>query len=137
MYMNIKNCKKCGKIYSYDGFDNCYACRNEENDMYQKVREYIYDNSNADINKVSQATEVPKKKILEFLRQGKLEIKEGSNLILDCERCEKPITSGRFCDKCVNEMDRELKGVLREDKLKKEEEQRYRNANKLNVKNRR
>lgn len=66
MYMNIKNCKKCGKIYSYDGFDNCYTCRNEENDMYQKVREYIYDNSNADINKVSQATEVPKKKILDF-----------------------------------------------------------------------
>lgn len=136
--MNIKNCKKCGKIYNYDGFSICYHCRNEENEIFQKVREYIYDNSDADINKVSEATEVPTKKILEFLRQGKLEIKEGSNLILDCERCGEPIKLGRFCNSCVNEIGRELKGVLREDKEKQEElEQRYRTGNKLDVKNRR
>ncbi|WP_130805940.1 MerR family transcriptional regulator [Senegalia massiliensis] len=135
--MNIKNCKKCGKIYNYDGFNICYHCRRKEEEMFFTVREYIYSNTKADIREVSEATGVSTKKILEFLRQGKLEIKEGSNLILDCERCSKPIKTGRFCKECANEIEKELKGAFKKDNIDNSEQNSYRTGNKLNVKNRR
>lgn len=113
--MNVKNCKKCGKIYNYDGFPICYHCRKEEDELFQRVREYIYDNPQATIHVVSEETGVSTKKILSFLRQGRLEIKDGHNLILDCERCGQPIKTGRFCDKCAYEIEKELKGAIKTD----------------------
>ena len=111
--MDIRNCKKCGKIYAYDGFDLCLACRKEEEEEFKRVRKYIYDNPNASIQTVSEETNVSVKKILRFLKEGKLEIKdENSNFILNCERCGVPIKTGRFCEKCKAELERELKSSI-------------------------
>ncbi|KNF09661.1 flagellar operon protein YvyF [Gottschalkia purinilytica] len=117
--MDIRNCKKCDRMYAYDGFDVCIKCRNVEDEMFKKVKEYLYDHPGADIQTVSTETGVEVKKILRYLREGKLEIKSDSpNFILDCERCGKAITTGRFCDKCILELQRELKSVIIDDKNK-------------------
>lgn len=105
--MDIRNCKNCGRLYQYDGNKLCQKCRNDEGDEFFKVREYIYDHPNASIVEVSEETGVEEEKILAYLRQGRLELK-GENLILDCERCGKPISTGRFCNSCINEMQKEL-----------------------------
>lgn len=112
--MNIRNCSKCGKIYAYDGTSKlCPKCRKEEEEEFKRVKEYIYDHPEANIQLVSEETGVPVKKILRYLREGRLELKdEHNNLILACERCGKPIKTGRFCDMCVKELQRELKGVV-------------------------
>lgn len=114
--MNVRNCKKCGKIYNYDGFPYCNHCRKEEEEIFQKVKEYIYDNPKASIQEVSDDTEVSTKKILNYLRQGRLEIRDGGNLILDCERCGQAIKTGRFCGKCAYEIENELKRSIKKDK---------------------
>ena len=111
--MGIINCKKCGRIFAEDGFDFCPICRNNEDEIFKKVKDYLYEYPGASIQQVSEETGVGTKKILKFLREGKLEIKDDSpNLILDCERCGKPIKTGRFCDKCVVEMQKEFKGAI-------------------------
>lgn len=111
--MDIRNCRICGKIYAYDGFDICLSCRRKEDEEFKKVKAYIYDNPNASIQEVSEGTGVSVKKILRFLREGKLELKdENINLILDCERCGAPIKTGRFCDKCKIELERELRASI-------------------------
>lgn len=112
--MNIRNCSKCGKIYAYDGTSKlCPKCRKEEEEEFKRVKEYIYDHPEANIQLVSEETGVPVKKILRYLREGRLQLKdEHNNLILACERCGKPIKTGRFCDMCVAELQRELKGVV-------------------------
>lgn len=107
--MNIKNCTRCGKIYAYDGFKVCLQCRREDEEDFKKVKEYIYENPGATISEVSEETEVDSKKIIEFLRQGRLEIKDESNLLLNCERCGTSIKTGRFCERCTGEMQREFK----------------------------
>ncbi|WIV12055.1 TIGR03826 family flagellar region protein [Proteiniborus sp. MB09-C3] len=111
--MNIKNCKKCNRIFANDSFDLCPICRNSDVEEFKAVKDFLYDNPGADIQTVSEVTGVDTKKILKFLREGKLEITDSSpNLILDCERCGAPIKTGKFCNKCISEMEREFRGAV-------------------------
>ncbi|WP_352418278.1 TIGR03826 family flagellar region protein [Proteiniborus sp.] len=111
--MGIRNCKKCNRIFADDNFDLCPICRNGDLEEFKIVKDYLYDHPGADIQTVSEVTGVDTKKILKFLREGKLEIRDDSpNLLLDCERCGAPINTGRFCSKCVNEMEREFKSAI-------------------------
>lgn len=110
--MDLKNCRKCNRMYGYDGIDLCPKCRNDDSGDLRIVKDYLYDNPKATIKSVSENTEVSHSKILKFLREEKIEIAEGSeNMILDCERCGKAIRSGRYCDKCVNELKSEFKNM--------------------------
>ena len=121
IYMDIRNCKKCGKLYKYDGYKICLKCRQEEDAIFKRVREYVYDNPGATIQLISEETEVTVKKILNYLREGRLEIKNNDgNLLLACEKCGLPITTGRFCEKCKIEMSKELKGSIKKSKSEKQ-----------------
>jgi len=106
--MNIKNCVRCGRIYVYDGYSLCIDCRRADEEDFNKVKEYLDENPGANVMEVSEATGVETKKIIQFLREGRLEVKDETNLILDCERCGKPIKTGRFCEKCSKEMEKEM-----------------------------
>lgn len=108
-YMNVRNCKRCGKLYIYDGYDICIDCRMEDEKDFKKVKEYLEENAKADIMKVSEDTGVDSRKIIEFLRQGRLELSSENNILLQCERCGTPIKTGRFCSKCALEMEKEFK----------------------------
>lgn len=106
----IRNCPRCGKIFSYIGRPICNKCIDIEENEFKIVKEYIYDNPGATISEVSQETEVSVEKIMRFLREERLEIKsENSNLILECERCGRAINSGRFCEDCKNDITRDFK----------------------------
>lgn len=110
--VNVRNCRSCGKIYQYDGFNVCHSCRKDAIEDFKKVKEYIYEYPGANISEVHEGTEVGVDKIIEFLKEGRLEIAEGGNLILECENCGVSITTGRFCDKCTSQLQRELGGVV-------------------------
>jgi len=106
----IRNCPRCGKIFSYLGRPICNKCIEIEENEFKVVKEYVYDNPGATISEVSQETEVTVEKIMRFLREERLEIKsENSNLILECERCGRSINSGRFCENCKGAMNKEFK----------------------------
>ena len=107
--MDVRNCNRCGKIYAYDGFNICIQCRREDENDFKKIKKYIDQNPGAAISEVSEETEVDTRKIISFLRQGRLEIEDESNIILPCEKCGKPIKTGRFCEKCTTDMQREFK----------------------------
>lgn len=107
--MNVRNCKTCGQIYAYDGFDTCLKCRRKDEEDFKKVKEYLDEYPGANISEVEEETGISSKKIIQFLRQGRLEIGDETNVILGCERCGTSIKSGRFCDKCKVEMEREFK----------------------------
>lgn len=105
------NCDKCGRVFqTIAGIKLCSRCRESDDDMFKVVREYIYDNPGATVPEVSEATEVSEKKILKFLREGRLETK-GEAMLIDCEKCGTSIASGRYCNQCTNEMSKGLKDV--------------------------
>lgn len=106
----IRNCPRCGKIFTYIGRTICQNCMETEENEFKVVKEYIYDNPGATISEVAQETEVSVEKIMRFLREERLEIKsENSNMILECERCGRAINSGRFCEECKGDISKDFK----------------------------
>ena len=106
--MDVRNCKRCNRIFQYRGSKYCPNCMIELDEMFIKVRDYLYEHPKANITETSEGTGVEEEIILEFLKQGRLELSEPS-LSYVCERCEKPITTGRYCKDCISLLDREMK----------------------------
>lgn len=111
--MNIKNCRVCGRIYNYvSGPNTCPACRESLEAKFQEVKEYIREHKGVGIPQVAEACDVDAAQIRQWLKDERLEVTEDSALYLTCESCGAAIRSGRFCEKCKNNMTQDLKNVL-------------------------
>ena len=115
--MNIIQCNFCKKPFQSFGGRICSICLEKIDRDFITVRDYIYENKHADMDTVSEETEVPKQIILHLLKEGRLIIDEPegeSSGILMCEVCKKPINSGRMCknckDKVANTMQKNIAG---------------------------
>ena len=71
----IKNCKKCGRMFaSIDGADLCKECGFEEEELFRKVREYLYDNPGTSIYSLSSIFNVNIRRIRRLVSEGKFEV---------------------------------------------------------------
>ena len=111
--MNIKNCPICKKIFSpVAGSLICKECIKAEEEEFKKVRDYLRENRGADINVVAEETGVGTKKILRYLREGRLEVSEGISNFLKCEKCGVSIKTGKYCKNCLQKVSKNLSSVL-------------------------
>ena len=107
--MEIKNCKGCSKLFQYIGGPVlCPACRDLLEDKFTEVKAYIYEHRGASVVEVSEATEVTVKQIKQWIREERLVLSDATEVGITCEKCGKPIRSGRFCEKCKNKMANEF-----------------------------
>lgn len=107
--VNVRNCKRCGRLYTYNGIDICPECYRQDEEDFIKIRDYIEAHPYATMIEISRETQVAIKKIMEFLKEGRLILNsDNTNIVLKCERCGKPITTGRFCEECKNNLGKEL-----------------------------
>ena len=98
--MEVVNCPRCGKMFTKMRDPLCKECMKEEEDLFQKVREYLDENPNTSLPEVAEATGVSTKKIMRYVREGRLEASQYVGGVT-CERCGKPIKLGRYCEKCI------------------------------------
>jgi hypothetical protein len=119
----IKRCKKCGKIFGSFGTDYCAECAEELDNIFNLVQDYIFEHENASVVEISEALDVDGKIILSFIKEGSLALSEG-NYALTCERCHKPIPSGRYCDECKSALNKILKGAVLEHKQPEKEKEK-------------
>lgn len=124
--MEVKNCKKCGRIFNYlSGPRICPACREELEAKFQDVKKYIEEHKNASIQQVSEEMEVEITQLNQWVREERLVFSEDSMVTLDCESCGAPIRTGRYCEKCKYELSRGLGSLYKkEDPTKKMERDR-------------
>ncbi len=112
--MNVRNCRKCGKIFNYIGGQPiCPSCKEEMEEKFQSVKDYIRDNPRADIKQVSDECEIEIAQIQQWIREDRLVFSDDSPIGIPCEKCGTMIRSGRFCDKCKNEMTRGFNDAIR------------------------
>jgi predicted amidophosphoribosyltransferase len=101
--MDIIQCSFCKKPFQSFGGRVCNNCHEKIDKDFITVREYIYENKRADMDKISEETGVPKQIILYLMKEGRLIIDDpdgGKQGILFCEVCKRPINTGRMCKDC-------------------------------------
>lgn len=107
----LRNCAECGRLFAYQGRNLCSKCLKKEEDQYNIVRRYVRDNPGASVFEVADATGIEEEKILQFLRDGRLQSK-GFTEIMECERCGRRISSGRLCDSCLGQINNEIRDAI-------------------------
>lgn len=115
--MNVRNCKKCGKLFNYiSGPITCQKCREELEEKFQEVRKYVRDNPGVDIAEVAEECDVEPKQIRRWIQEERLELSENSPIKIPCEGCGALIRSGRFCEKCKAQVTKDFKGIVNQNK---------------------
>lgn len=105
---SLRNCKKCGRLFSGEGNNYlCSRCNEDIDDGFTKVRTYIYDNPTSSVKEVSAGTGVPVDDILKWIREEKIILSSNSAIGI-CERCGDATDGSRFCNKCVKELSQGL-----------------------------
>ncbi len=128
--MSIRNCKRCGKIYQYNGVHKiCDNCRAQLEKDFEEVKEFLKENPNSSISEVSEETGVEKKTIIEFIKNNRLIAEDLEiDVKIQCQRCGTEIKHGKYCDKCISDMKDEIDNVT-----KKEEKKNKRNMGEKNM----
>lgn len=106
-------CKACsGELqYKSHGEYECKSCGAIFLDDYGKVRKYIEVNGPTPAAIIADETGVPFDRINELLRQGRVEIPEGSDVYIKCESCGTDIRYGRYCPACAARLSKSLQGI--------------------------
>ncbi len=116
--MDVKNCRKCGKLFNYiSGMPICQGCKEKNEEVFQKVKKYIRENPRADIREVSMECEVETGQIQQWIREERLEFTDDSPIKLPCENCGAMIRAGKYCEKCKSSMARNLSSAIEKPKM--------------------
>ena len=105
--MNIIQCNFCKKPFHSLGGKICTECNRKIDEDFIKVRDYIYEHNDTNIDKVAEETEVSKQVIVHLLKEGRLTINDGQGGgagMLFCEVCKTSINTGRMCDSCKEKL---------------------------------
>ena len=112
--MDVRNCKKCGKLFNYvSGPMICPLCKEELEEKFQEVKKYVSEHPGCGIPEVTEECDVTANQIKQWLREERLEFSSSTNVGLTCENCGASIRSGRFCSKCRNNMANDLQGMYK------------------------
>lgn len=107
--MGLANCKECGKLFNLTTSKVCPDCRKSEEEKFELVKEFLYENPKSTIDAVVEGTGVERELIIKFMRDQRLE-ETGLELnhSLNCKRCGAQISSGKFCSSCKNKLISEI-----------------------------
>ena len=96
-------CKKCGgkMLYKHAGIYECESCKEQELDDFGRIKQYIEEHGPTSAVILAEETGVSTDKITQFLKAGRVEIPQGSNVFIKCEKCGCDIRFGRFCPECA------------------------------------
>lgn len=103
--MDTINCKNCGRLFLYQcGPHFCTKCASILEEKFEKVKDYLYDNPGASIQRISEVNDVSVQQITKWVREERLEFTPDSLIGIDCEICGTTIKTGRFCKNCKDDI---------------------------------
>lgn len=128
--MDVRNCRKCGKVFNYAlGSIVCPLCREQLEEKFQEVKKYVFEHQGCGIAEVSETCDVTPQQIKQWLREERLEFSSDSAVGLNCEICGDLIRCGRFCEKCKVSLTQNLKSAYKKKPAPKPEKPKDCNDN--------
>ncbi len=109
-FERIKFCPLCGEPmkYMFGEVYKCIKCGRKELSDFGKVREYLDEAGPQPAVVIARETGVALEVIDKFLREGRVEIPDGSDIYIKCQGCGTDIRYGRFCPECMLRMTKDL-----------------------------
>jgi predicted amidophosphoribosyltransferase len=115
---------RCKKLYTSGTLNLCTACAKELDECVRTIGAYLDEHPRANIKTISEETEVSERDIQYLLRTERLQL---VNTGLVCDKCGTPINSGRYCNKCRADMEKEFTQVAKDMEQKSHSESEARN----------
>jgi len=70
--MGLQNCRRCGKLFTFQNYDICRECFLEEMADFDKVRSYLEKHPKATLLEINRETGVERSVLFRFYRSGSL-----------------------------------------------------------------
>ena len=104
--MELKNCSTCHKVFKYPGYGYilCPECRRTDEAQFQLVKKFLDQYPGAEGKEVFLATGVPISTLIKWVREERLISSNAVNLGAVCDRCGKPVSSGKLCPDCKKDI---------------------------------
>ncbi|WP_223642436.1 TIGR03826 family flagellar region protein [Planococcus sp. 4-30] len=118
----LENCSICGRLFNKSYSDYCLDCYKDIEQQFKLVAEFLKaeENRRATIAEVSEAVDVSKKRIKEFIRDGRLYAADYPNLGYPCSQCGKVIKRDSLCTECATKFSTELNKSLQADQFREQ-----------------
>ncbi|TMW72371.1 TIGR03826 family flagellar region protein [Alteribacter natronophilus] len=97
---NLANCEHCGKLFIKHSQPVCIRCHKATEDLFSKVLRYLDQNNDATLQRVTNETGVAEKRIISFIKAGRIRLAKFPALAYPCESCRSPIRQARLCRTC-------------------------------------
>lgn len=119
-------CPNCDVLmkYKHGGMFVCEKCGAEQLNDFGKVKKYLNEHGPTNAIDLAANTGVRRSKIGEFLRLGKVEIPESSNIFIHCKSCGTAIRFGNYCAACVHS--KNIQGAFIGDRPKRTTDEKMR-----------
>lgn len=103
--MDVRNCRRCRKIFNYIGGQPlCPQCKEELEKKFQEVKDYVREHKDVRVAQVAEECDVEESQIQQWVKEERLVFSSGIDVGVVCETCGTPIGTGRFCAKCKSDM---------------------------------
>ncbi len=133
--MRLQPCSRCGKIFAYVTKSVCPSCIQQEEESFEKVKEFIREYPLASVDEISKETDVNPKLILKFVREGRLIPTKGLATALRCRECGAAITSGTYCVDCTVKLQQKINSAYqKEPSADSSEEPSFKRSAKMHIK---
>jgi flagellar operon protein (TIGR03826 family) len=106
--LNVANCPRCGRVFVKGIQEICPNCLKEIELQFDKCSKYLRENRGSILKDLSEATEVPIRQIIKFIREGRISIKNLPNMGYPCESCGNDIREGQICDPCRSKLAKDM-----------------------------
>lgn len=100
--MVIRNCKRCDEVFNFVSSPYCPRCAEEVEGLYKAIKNYVYKNPDATVEKISSELGIEQELVFEMLHDGRLEWKPKE--VAYCGICGEAISAGRLCQNCAGQL---------------------------------
>ncbi|MEI5907598.1 TIGR03826 family flagellar region protein [Bacillus spongiae] len=122
----LLNCPNCGSIYVKNKFrEVCEACFKKEEKTFEEVYRFLRQRENraATPQAIAERIGVEVALLYKWVRKGRLNVRQFTNLGFPCERCGDLIQAGKVCASCVTDIKKDLQSVSEDQERKKARQQ--------------
>ena len=105
--MDVRNCKMCGRLFNVLNNERiCPACQKHPG---------------ASVEQTATDNDISTKQIRQWVREERLILSTATEAGIVCEKCGKPIRTGRFCERCKERMANEFQNAYQKPEPKMED----------------